>query len=74
MPASRAADAAPKILSIPDDQFKQIQLIKKAGDTTDLSRADGKWQIVQPKPLARRPGFGHLAGNFAFLAGIRSGD
>ncbi|MCU1275382.1 MAG: hypothetical protein JWO48_2813, partial [Bryobacterales bacterium] len=32
--------------------FKQIQLIKKASDTTTLSKADGKWQIVQPKPLA----------------------
>ncbi len=25
---------------------------KKAGDTTTLKKADGKWQIVQPKPLA----------------------
>jgi hypothetical protein len=46
------ADAPPKILTIPEDQFKQIQLIKKASDTTTLSKADGKWQIVQPKPLA----------------------
>src|SRR6266849_3848171 len=46
------ADAPPKILSIPEDQFKQIRLIKKASDTTTLSKADGKWQIVQPKPLA----------------------
>src|SRR5579864_8160658 len=47
-----SADAPPKILSIPEDQFKQIQLVKKASDTTTLSKADGKWQIVQPKPLA----------------------
>ena len=47
-----AADAPPKILTIPEDQFKQIQLIKKASDTTTLNKADGKWQIVQPKPLA----------------------
>src|ERR1700704_2285819 len=47
-----AADAPPKILTIPEEQFKQIQLIKKASDTTTLSNADGKWQIVQPKPLA----------------------
>ena len=46
------ADAPPKILTIPEDQFKQIQLIKKASDTTTLSKADGKWQILQPKPLA----------------------
>jgi hypothetical protein len=47
-----AADAPPKILSVPDDQFKQIDLIKKTGETTELSKADGKWRIVQPKPLA----------------------
>ena len=47
-----AADAPPKILSIPEDQFKQIQLVKKASDTTTLAKADGKWQIIQPKPLA----------------------
>ena len=47
-----AADAPPKILTIPEDQFKQIQLVKKASDTTTLSKADGKWRIVQPKPLA----------------------
>src|SRR5579864_5584978 len=46
------ADAPPKILSIPEDQFKEIKLIKKAGDSTDLAKADGKWQITQPKPLA----------------------
>ena len=46
------ADAPPKILTIPEDQFKQIRLAKKAGDTTELTKADGKWQIVQPKPLA----------------------
>src|SRR5579863_280076 len=45
-------DAPPKILSIPDDQFKEIELSKKAGDTTDLTKVDGKWQITKPKPLA----------------------
>jgi hypothetical protein len=49
--AKPPSDAPPKILTIPDDQFKQIQLVKKGGETTTLSRADGKWQIVQPKPL-----------------------
>ncbi len=47
-----AADATPKILSIPEDQFQQVDLVKKAGGTTELSKADGKWKIVQPKPLA----------------------
>jgi len=49
--AKPPSDAPPKILTIPDDQFKQIQLVKKGGETTTLSRADGKWQILQPKPL-----------------------
>src|SRR5215471_8399934 len=46
------ADAPPKILTIPDADFQQIQLVKKAGDTTILKKTDGKWQIIQPKPLA----------------------
>ena len=45
------SDAPPKILTIPDDQFKQIQLVKKGGETTTIAKADGKWQILQPKPL-----------------------
>jgi hypothetical protein len=47
-----ATDATPKILSIPEDQFQQIDLAKKGGDTTELSRAGGSWKIIQPKPLA----------------------
>src|SRR5215467_1117328 len=48
-----AADASPKILSIPEDQFKQIKLVKTGGDTTVLSRdAANKWQISGTKPLA----------------------
>jgi hypothetical protein len=47
-----AADAPPKILSIPEDQFKQVQLFRKSGETTEVSKAAGNWQIVQPKPLA----------------------
>lgn len=47
-----AADAAPKILTIPEDQFKQLALNKKGGDSTVLSKSDaGKWQITGPKPL-----------------------
>lgn len=66
------SDAAPKILSIPDDQFKQIQLIKKAGESTTLSRADGKWQIVQPKPLgADQDSVGSLVSSLSSLASDR---
>jgi Domain of unknown function (DUF4340) len=66
------SDAAPKILSIPDDQFKQIQLIKKAGETTTVSRADGKWQIVQPKPLgADQDSVGSLVSSLSSLGSDR---
>ena len=50
--AKPAADATPKILTIPEDQFQQIDLTKKGGSTTELSKAGGSWKIVQPKPLA----------------------
>ena len=51
--AKPPADAAPKLLSIPDDQFKQIKVAKTGGDTTVLERgADNKWKITEPKPLS----------------------
>jgi hypothetical protein len=66
------SDAPPKILTIPDDQFKQIQLVKKAGETTTLSRADGKWQIVQPKPLgADQDSVGSLVSSLSSLTSDR---
>jgi len=47
------ADAPPKVLSIPEDQFRQIEIKKLGGETTVVKRdsAAGKWQIVAPKPL-----------------------
>ena len=70
--AKPPADAPPKILSIPEDQFKQIDLVKKGGDTTELSKAGGKWQIVQPKPLAAdQDSVGSLVTSLASLASDR---
>ncbi len=46
-----AADAPPKILTIPEDQFKSIRLLKKGAEPTLLAKTD-KWAITQPKPLA----------------------
>jgi hypothetical protein len=67
-----AADAPPKILNIPEDQFKQIQLVKKASDTTTLNRDGGKWQIVQPKPLAAdQDSVGSLVSSLAGLTSDR---
>lgn len=46
-------DAPPKILTIPDDQFKSIKIQKTGGETTVVQKSDaGKWQITEPKPLA----------------------
>lgn len=46
-------DAPPKVLTIPDDQFKNIRIQKTGGDTTIVQKSDaGKWQITAPKPLA----------------------
>lgn len=51
-----AADAPPKILTIPDDQFKELKITKKDAPPTVLSKASGSWQITQHdgdgKPLA----------------------
>ena len=48
-----SADAPPKILSIPENQFQQIQSGQESRRYHALeARPDGKWQIVQPKPLA----------------------
>ena len=47
-----AKDAPPKILTIPDEQFKGIRLQKTGGDTTFVQKSDaGKWEIKEPKPL-----------------------
>ncbi|MGA2737955.1 MAG: DUF4340 domain-containing protein [Bryobacteraceae bacterium] len=52
--AKPAADttATTKILAIPDDQIKEVDLKKTGAETTVLRKGDdGKWQIAEPKPL-----------------------
>lgn len=50
--AKPAVGAAPKIVSIPDDQIKQIELAKKGAEPVILDRVDSsKWKITAPKPL-----------------------
>src|SRR5690349_431524 len=45
-------DAAPKILTIPEPDFKAISLKKANSDATIVQRLDAnKWQITAPKPL-----------------------
>ena len=46
-----SADQPPKILSVPEDQFKTLAL-KKKDETTRLTKSDaGKWEILEPKKL-----------------------
>ncbi len=44
-------DAAPKILTIADDQFREIKIAKRDAGLIVLSRASGTWQMTQPKPM-----------------------
>ncbi|MCS6952210.1 MAG: DUF4340 domain-containing protein [Bryobacterales bacterium] len=45
-------DAPPKILSIPEDQFQQIEIRKAAAQPVVLRKGgDGKWEMTSPEPL-----------------------
>ena len=69
-----AADAALKVLSIPEDQFRQIEIAKRDGEPTVLKRdsASSKWQIVAPKPLsADAEAVSSLVSSLASLASDR---
>jgi hypothetical protein len=45
-------DAAPKILTIPEDQFKEVKLAKKDQDPVVLSRVNGTWELTAPKAMS----------------------
>jgi hypothetical protein len=40
-----------KLLTIPDDQFKQVKITKLTGETLELVKEGGKWRMVAPKPM-----------------------
>ena len=44
-----------KILSIPEDQIQAIKIQHANGDVVELSKASGKWRLVQPKDLGADP-------------------
>jgi hypothetical protein len=49
--AKPVTDTTTKILSIPEDQIKEVRLKKTGMDATVLRKgADGKWQIAEPQP------------------------
>jgi hypothetical protein len=45
-------DAAPKILTIPEDQIKEVKLAKKDQDPLVLSRVNGTWELTAPKAMS----------------------
>jgi hypothetical protein len=68
--AKPATDTATtKILSIPEDQIKEVSIKKTGAETTVLRKGDdGKWQIAEPKPQrADQDAAKSLAGSFATL-------
>jgi hypothetical protein len=44
-----------KLLTIPEDQIMDIKIQHANGDTIELSKASGKWRLVQPKDLSADP-------------------
>src|SRR5262244_81565 len=40
-----------KLLTIPDDQFKEIKIAKLTGEKIDLQKQNGKWQMTAPLAL-----------------------
>jgi hypothetical protein len=49
-PAASAADT-PKVISIPEDQFKEIKIAKQGADPTIVSKTGDKWSLTLPKAL-----------------------
>src|SRR5258708_39718836 len=49
---SPADSTTTKLLTIPDDQFKEIKIVKLTGETIDLKKANGKWQMTSPKVMS----------------------
>jgi hypothetical protein len=46
-----ASDAPPKILDIPEDQLRKVEIRKAEGETTVVEKKAGRWEIIAPKPL-----------------------
>src|SRR6266480_7043170 len=40
-----------KLVTIPEDQFLEIEIKHRSGEAIHLRRNDSKWQITAPKPL-----------------------
>lgn len=50
-------ETSPKILAVKEDTIRRMEIKERGGETTVLTRSDaGKWDIVEPKPLAADQG------------------
>jgi hypothetical protein len=47
--------ATTKLISIPEDQFQEIEIRKRDSETIRLQRFDSRWRIAGPKPLRADP-------------------
>jgi hypothetical protein len=50
-----AGDASLKIVSIPENRFREIRLTKAGAEPIVLNRESGKWAIVAPQPFPADP-------------------
>jgi uncharacterized protein DUF4340 len=50
-----AENTTTRLVSISEDQFQEIQIKKRTGETVRLQRSDSKWRIVAPEPLPAAP-------------------
>jgi hypothetical protein len=67
-----AADATPKLVSIPEDQVAKVQIRKSGGEDLVLDRKSGKWEITAPQPLtADQDAVGSLVSTVSALSSDR---
>ncbi len=49
---TKTTDTTTKVLTIPEDQIREVRIEKTGGEHTLVRKGDdGKWQIVEPEPL-----------------------
>uniref|UniRef100_Q01XY6 DUF4340 domain-containing protein n=1 Tax=Solibacter usitatus (strain Ellin6076) TaxID=234267 RepID=Q01XY6_SOLUE len=62
------ADTTTKLLTIPDDQFQEIDVKKLTGETLAIRKDNGKWQVTAPKAMtADQDAAGSMASTLANL-------
>lgn len=66
--SAKSSTDTTKLLTIADDQFQEITIKKLTGETIRLHKDNGKWKIVEPKPLpADQDAVGSLVSSLSSL-------